>query len=80
MSIEISADLYYFLRIARLRGIKIYLFNEEIVIMGAGGFSNISTLKRLIEVFYSYQKSYSFFAIIPFSLRYFKRLLSLIIS
>tara|TARA_B100000212_G_scaffold339727_1_gene318770 strand:- start:808 stop:1623 length:816 start_codon:yes stop_codon:yes gene_type:complete len=75
----IAADLYYFLYASTLKGIKINLLNEEIVIMGTGGYSNNFTLKRIKEVFYSYKQSYSFFAFLPFCLRYFKRFISLII-
>ena len=75
----IAADLYYFLSTLTFKGININLLNEEIVIMGTGGYSNRSALKRIKEVFYSYKESYSFFALFPFCLRYLKRLISLIL-
>ena len=75
----IAADLYYFLSASTFKGININLLNEEIVIMGTGGYSNRSALKRIKEVFYSYKEIYSFFALFPFCLRYLKRFISLIL-
>jgi len=75
---KIAADLDFFLNTSHIKGINIRLLDSDIVNIGQGGYSSLSNRKRFTEVFIAYYKRFSLLAFIPFSLRYFKRLLSAI--
>lgn len=77
---RISADLDYFLKISHYPDLKILCLEEDIVFMLSGGVSGVATQLRLSEVSRAYQNSFGFFWFIPFTLRYFRRLLSLLSS
>ena len=73
---NMAADLEFFLKTSLLKNINIPILESEIVNIGLGGYSSISTRKRLCEVFMAYYERFGFLAFIPFTFRYFKRLLS----
>jgi len=77
---KIAADLDYFLNISLSRNMLICLMNLEIVKIGMGGFSSLSNNARLKEVYKCYADAFGFFVLVPFLLRYIKRILSVLQS
>jgi glycosyltransferase involved in cell wall biosynthesis len=77
---RLSADLDYFLRLSSHRGICVQCLNVELVYMLSGGISAIQTQRRLAEVAQAYQHAFGLLWLLPFLMRYLRRLLSLLPS
>tara|TARA_B100000941_G_C28428932_1_gene513099 strand:- start:31 stop:828 length:798 start_codon:yes stop_codon:yes gene_type:complete len=77
-SYKIAADLKFFLDIVFTEKPNFVLLNDQIVNMGIGGYSSINQNKRLREVYRAYYSKFKILGLIPFSLRYFRRILSIL--
>ena len=75
---RIAADLKFFLDIKLTEKTNFVLLSDQIVNMGIGGYSSINQNKRLLEVFKAYHSKFKILGFIPFSLRYFRRILSIL--
>lgn len=75
---KIASDLNFFLNTSLLKGINIPLLDCDIVNIGLGGYSSTYSRKRFIEVFVAYYERFNVLAFIPLSLRYLKRLISVL--
>ena len=74
--LELASDLDFFLELTNYKDIKITSFNINIVNMGSNGVSSIKNFTRFYEVIKIYYKYFGVLSIIPFSLRYLKRIIS----
>ena len=75
---RIAADLKFFLDIGFTEKTNFVLLNDQIVNMGIGGYSSINQNKRLREVYRAYYSKFKILGLIPFFLRYFRRILSIL--
>lgn len=71
---KLSADLNYFLELSLYKNLKVKTTPKEIVFMGDEGISGKMTFRRLYEVFRAYKNSFQNLWIIPFMLRYIKKI------
>lgn len=76
--LKLAADLDYFLRLSELPNLKVATLNESVVLIGDGGISSKQTKRRLSEVMLAYQNSFAYAWLIPFALRYSKRIISIL--
>ena len=74
-NLKLASDLDYFLKLSCLDNLSILVFNDEIVNMSTNGISSQKNILRLKEVFYSYQNIFGIFFLIPYTLRYIRRIL-----
>ena len=79
-NISLSADLDYFLKLSKFNKLNIKTFNNNIVKMGLNGISGKENKKRISQVIRCYKKEYGFFWVIPFIIRYIRRIISLYIK
>ena len=77
---SLAADLDYFLKLTKFKEINVQKINLEIVKITNGGISQRKGLLRTKEVIQSYLNIFGFCWPIPFTLRYLRRLKSLIIK
>ncbi len=77
-SFMLSADLDYFLQLARVMGLSILSLDLELVHMADAGVSGIQTQRRLHEVRKAYRHAFGFFWLVPFVARYLRRFTSLV--
>lgn len=75
---RLSADLDYFLQLGRASDLRVQILPLELVHMAAGGVSAQQTRRRLEEVRRAYQRAFGWFWLLPFLLRYARRLVSLL--
>lgn len=75
---KIAGDLKFYLDIAFTEKNNFVLLNDQIVNMGIGGYSSINQNKRLQEVYRAYYSKFKILGLIPFFLRYCRRILSLL--
>lgn len=75
---KLAADLDYFLKLSVFKDFFIIICDLEIVHMGDDGISGKETFLRLKEVIRSYYNSFKIFFLIPFFMRYVRRLISLL--
>lgn len=75
---KLAADLDYFLKLSADPNVNVIVEDEDIVLIGDGGVSNIQTTRRLHEVRLAYKIAFRNSWWIPFSLRYLQRIQSLI--
>ena len=73
---RLAADLDIFLRISKIKNIIIKTCNIDIVKISPGGISNQLFKNRICEVYNAYKSSFGLFWLIPFSIRYLKKLVS----
>jgi glycosyltransferase involved in cell wall biosynthesis len=74
----LASDLDGFLRISKFSGIIVKLVDLELVLMGDRGVSALQGKRRYQEVVIAYKKAFGALWMIPFILRYFQRLISLV--
>lgn len=74
----LASDLDGFLRISEYSDLRVKLVNLELVLMGDAGVSALQAKRRYKEVVIAYRKAFGVLWIIPFLLRYFQRLISLL--
>lgn len=74
----LASDLDGFLRLSKYSDIRVKVINLELVLMGDTGVSALQGKRRYREVFIAYKKAFGVLWIIPFVLRYFQRLISLL--
>lgn len=73
---RLSADLDYFLQLARVPDLKVQVLDLELVHMDGGGVSARETHRRLKEVVWAYRRAFGAFWVLPFVLRYIRRIAS----
>ncbi len=73
---RLSADLNYFLSIARITNVCFKSFNKEIVTISDSGISSRNLYERLFNVFSIYFRYYGIFFFVPFAFRYFFKVYS----
>jgi len=73
---ELASDLDLFLRMSSIKNLKIKTLNLDIVNIAPGGISNRLFANRIYEVYNAYKSSFGLFWLIPFSIRYLKKLVS----
>lgn len=73
---RLSADLDYFLQLARHPDLSVQLLDLELVHMADGGVSGQQTRRRLREVHRAYRRAYGWLWWMPFLARYSQRLAS----
>lgn len=73
---RLSADLDYFLQLARVPDLKVQVLDLELVYMDSGGVSARETQRRLKEVVWAYRRAYGAFWALPFLFRYTRRIVS----
>ena len=73
-SFELAADLDYYLRVSKEKNIFITFLPQDIVLVGEGGISSRKNLLRIFEVLKAYYFSFGIFFIVPFILRYLRRI------
>lgn len=74
----LASDLDGFLRISEYSDLIVKLVNLELVLMGDAGVSALQGKRRYKEVLIAYKRAFGELWIIPFVLRYFQRLMSLL--
>ena len=78
LDFRLSADLDYFLKLSRFPDLSVLSLDLDIVRMGDAGISGLQTAKRLKEVFIAYLHSFGWAWWLPFSMRYFRRCLTVL--
>ena len=74
---DIAADIKYFLRLSSKKEAKICCLNKITVLIGNGGFSSIYPRRKIQQVLKAYYLRFGFLSLIPFLLRYFRKLMTL---
>jgi len=74
---DIAADIKYFLRLSLKKEAKICCLNKITVFIGTGGFSSIYTRRKIQQVLKAYYLRFGLFSLIPFFLRYFRKLMTI---
>ena len=77
---RLTGDLDYFLRLSRLGGIRVFVDNIVLVLMGNSGVSARESKRRINEVVTSYKKAFGYLWTFPFLLRYIQRLWSILVK
>ncbi len=77
-SFELAADLNYFLKLSLFPQATIDIADFEIAYLLVGGVSGKRILQRTREVFRAYFQVFKFLWVIPFFIRYIKRILKFI--
>ena len=75
---KLAADLDIFLRLSKIKNLKIKTFNIDIVKIAPGGISKRLFKNRIYEVYNAYKYSFGIFWLIPFLIRYIKKIISFI--
>ncbi len=75
-SFNLSSDLNFFLGLIKKKDLYVYNQNKYIVCMGDDGVSGRNFIKRTIEVIKAYKNGFGNIWIIPFLLRYLKKIIS----
>ena len=73
----LAADLEFFLSLSKKSELLVSVLNMEVVNISSGGISQRKPLHRLREVLRAYFSIFSLALVIPFLLRYFRRILDL---
>lgn len=73
---RLSADLDYFLRLSTSRDLTARALDLELVHMGEAGASGQQTGRRLEEVALAYRRAFGWLWVLPFGLRYVRRICS----
>ena len=73
-NLELASDLDYFLNFSCIDEISIIVINNELVNMSTNGVSSKKNFLRFKEVFYSYKKFFGMFFLVPYTLRYIRRI------
>ena len=73
-NLELASDLDYFLNFSCIDEISIIVINNELVNMSTNGVSSQKNILRFKEVFYSYKKFFGMFFLVPYTLRYIRRI------
>ena len=79
-SFRLAADLDYFLQLSSHPDLSVMCTDLELVHISDGGISARQSRSRFQEVRRAYFNIYGFLWIFPFSLRYFRRFISLFVS
>lgn len=77
---SLAADCELFLRMNKLKSLKIIFLKTNLINIQTGGISSVFLIKRIKEVLKIYIKYYKYFYMIPFILRYFRKLYSRLVS
>ena len=77
---RLSADLAYFLQLAAPADLQVQCLDLELVHMADAGISGQQTKQRLREVCLAYRRAFGSLWCVPFLMRYWRRLLSLLQS
>ena len=70
----LASDLDYFLKFSSIANISILVLNNELVNMSTNGISSQKYTLRFKEVFYAYKKFFGIFFLVPYTLRYIRRI------
>ena len=73
-NLNLASDLDYFLRFSCIDNISILVLDNALVNMTNNGISSQKNILRLKEVFYSYKKFFGMFFLVPYILRYIRRI------
>jgi len=73
---RLSADLDYFLQLAKVPDLKVEVLDLELVHMDSGGVSARDIRRRLKEVVWAYRRAFGAFWALPFLFRYIRRIAS----
>ena len=73
---KLAADLDIFLRMSKIKNLRIKTFNIDIVKIAPGGISKRLFNNRIYEVYNAYKSSFGILWIIPFLIRYIKKIIS----
>ncbi len=76
----LASDLDYFLRFSEIDDISILVLDYDLVFMSSSGISSQKKKLRLLEVLFSYINAFGAFFLIPFTLRYVRKILLKILS
>ena len=74
----LAADLDIFIKLSKIKNLKIITLNQNLVKIGDGGVSNRKNLLRFKEVYTIYKNYFKNLFFIPFFLRYLKKIFVLI--
>ena len=77
---RLSADLDYFLQLAAQADLQVQCLDLELVHMADAGISGQQTQQRLREVCLAYRRAFGGLWCVPFLMRYWRRLLSVLQS
>ncbi len=72
---SLTADLDYFLRLSKIKNLKIEIIKDEIVCIGDGGVSARFLKLRILEVIKTYLLFFRILFFIPFIARYIKKII-----
>ena len=75
---RLSADLDYFLQLARLPHLQVQCLDLELVHMADAGISGQQTQQRLREVCRAYRRAFGGLWCVPFVMRYWRRFISVL--
>ena len=78
--LKLAADLDYFLRASHINNLSLLVLDKNIVNMSTNGISSKQNILRFKEVIYSYKKSFGYLFLVPFLLRYIRRIILIIIK
>ena len=73
-NLVLASDLDYFLRFSKIENISILVIDYDLVYMSTSGISSQKSKLRLFEVLFSYMNSFGIFFLIPFILRYLRKI------
>ena len=73
-NLTLSADLYYFLKFSEIDNISILVIDYDLVCMSTCGISSQKNILRISEVLFSYKSSFGKFFLLPFILRYLRKI------
>ena len=74
-NLKLASDLDYFLRFSSIDNISVLVLDNELVNMTNNGISSQQSLLRFKEVFYAYKNIFGIFFLVPYTLRYIRRIL-----
>ena len=74
-NLKLASDLDYFLRFSCIDNISVLVLDNELVNMTNNGISSQKSLLRFKEVFYAYKNIFGIFFLVPYTLRYIRRIL-----
>ena len=75
---KLAADLEYFLRLAKVKDLKVKTYKNKIVSIGENGVSSKKYFLRTYEVLILYLKFFRILFFVPFLFRYLRRIISLV--
>jgi glycosyltransferase involved in cell wall biosynthesis len=79
-SYKLTGDLDYFLRLSQFSELRVFVDHLLLVFMGDSGISAKENKRRIIEVMKSYKITFRHLWLLPFLMRYFYRLKSLMVQ